>query len=87
MSVYQGNVTRMGQRLIAQQLGLSKNTVTAAIRELAQRGHVAVDGSGKAARWYQLTSPVFASKQRAGVEEVVARPGGARRLVSVRKAE
>ena len=65
MAVWQGTVASIGQRLIANRLGFSKNTVTAGIRELEARGHITIKRSGKQRYFYHLESPVFGKKQRA----------------------
>jgi len=80
--VFQGSVTRVGQRRIAAQLGYHQETVSLGIQELVNRGHVKVLGKGKTRRSYILQSPVFSQKQ--GQETVVvSAPSGARRMVSV----
>ena len=82
LHVWHGRVTRVGQRLIAKNLGFHQETVLRAVRELAERGLLDVVGAGKARRSYVLHSPVFAQKQ--GQETVVvSSPSGGRRMVSV----
>jgi hypothetical protein len=85
--VFQGNTAKLGQRLIAQKVSASKNTVNGAIRELSGRGFIAITGEGKARRIYTLSSKVFGQKQRSGVEEIICEPGsGVRRFASTRSA-
>ena len=75
-----------GQRRIAGILGLHKETVGLAIRELEERKHIVAKGVGKARRIYHLESSVFGQKQRAGIEEVISSPSRTPRLASVRTA-
>lgn len=82
MQVWQGAVAKVGLRRIGTKLGFHRDTVSKAIEELAERGHLKVMGAGKARRSYLLVSPVFSQKQ--GQETVVvSAPSGARRMVSV----
>lgn len=69
MSVWQGSVARMGNRLIAERLGMSQMAVSRAIRELDGAGHLSrAAEKGQRGIWI-LTSKVFA--QRQGKERVV----------------
>jgi DNA-binding MarR family transcriptional regulator len=81
---YQGTTVSIGQRRIAGILGLHKETVGIAIRELEEREHIAIRGKGKARRIYHLQSSVFGQKQLAGVEEVISSPSRTRRFASTR---
>jgi DNA-binding IclR family transcriptional regulator len=85
LNVFQGNVAKIGQRLIANKLGINKDTVCKAVAELVERKHIGVIGKGRQRRWYSLLSAVYAQKQRAGVEEVVSAPSGGHRLATVAK--
>jgi hypothetical protein len=88
-SVFQGTVATIGQRLIAKKLHCHQETVSAALRDLEQFGHIVIIRNGKQRHWYHLTSNLFGQKQRAGVEEVQSYgPASApqKRLVSVRTA-
>jgi DNA-binding MarR family transcriptional regulator len=87
--VYQGNVVKCGQRLIARKMGANKETVNLALHELQERGHISIRGKGKARRIYILHSNLFGQKQRAGVESlIVSGPKSAprKRLATVRSA-
>ena len=83
---YQGTTVSIGHRRIAGILGLHKETVGIAVRELEERKHIVIKGKGKARRVYHLQSPVFGQKQRAGIEEVISSPRRTPRLASVRGA-
>lgn len=50
-----------GVRLIAEQLGMSKNTAHAALCDLETRGHIVTKSTGKQRRSYILTSAIFHS--------------------------
>jgi len=56
-----GKVSR-GRRAIAAATGMSRDTVSSAIRQLKERGHIRVDGTGRARRHYFLLSPVYSEK-------------------------
>lgn len=87
--IFQGNTVRIGQRLLARKLGVSKTTINDSIQELARKGHIVIAGEGKARRIYLLTSNRFGAKQRAMDagedvrEELVSGPR--RRLAVARK--
>jgi hypothetical protein len=81
---YQGTTVRIGQRRIANLLGLHLDTVNVAIHELERRRHIAISGAGNTRRIYHLRSSVFGQKQRAGTEEVISSPSGLPRLASTR---
>ena len=83
---YQGTTVRIGQRRIAKLLRMHLETVNATIHELERRGHIVINGIGKARRMYHLSSPVFGQKQRTGIEEVIGSPSGVPRLASTRIA-
>lgn len=86
-SVFQGNVATVGMRRIGKLIGKSPATVMRRLRELEAAGHIKVPPQRLGQRgFYELLSPVFAQKQRAGIEEVVSSPSGGRRLASVRTA-
>ena len=51
-----------GMRMIADKLGISKNTATSAIAELVKQGHVTSLGIGKQRGSYMLASPIFRPK-------------------------
>ena len=82
--VYQGSTVKLGQRYLAAFVGMNAGTVNRALHALEERGHVTIIGEGKARRLYQLNSPVFGKKQRAGVREVIGSASSGRRLASVR---
>jgi hypothetical protein len=85
MSVFQGNVARVGLRRIGKLIGCSRNSAHRAIQELVNQGHISAGAVNAGERsYYVLNSMLFAQKQRAGVDEVVSYPH--RRLVSVRTA-
>lgn len=88
LKVFQGNVTTVGVRHLATMTGKSKSVIHRLITELVTIGHVAPSPETKRGQrgFYTLTSPVFAQKQRAGVQEIVSSPSGGRRLASVRSA-
>jgi hypothetical protein len=96
MWVFQGNMARRGQRAIANAIGIRQMTVSAAIRQLVELGHIRIANrelvrlgliNSKQANHsrgiYELLSPVFGSKQRDGITEVVSSPRGDRRFVAV----
>lgn len=84
LDVYQGNIARVGMRLIGRLLDMSPMTVKRRIDELAHAGHIERHPIKNGHRaYYMLTSPVFAQKQRAGTKEVVSCPRGHRRMVSI----
>ena len=76
--VYQGTIVRVGQRRIAEQLGLHKETVMTALAELQRATHIDISGEGQARRIYHLRSNLFGQKQRAGVTAIVSSPTGSR---------
>lgn len=87
--VWQGTTAKIGQRRIADLLQIRQATVSAALKELAERGHIEVKSGKDGAKdrgLYCLLSPIFGQKQRAGVDEVISSPSGNRRLASVRTA-
>lgn len=84
--VFQGNIVAIGLRELGKLCGISAASAMRRVKELEAGGHVRVKrGSNGQRAHYELVSPVFAQKQRAGVEEVVETPSGARRMVSVRE--
>jgi len=85
-AVHQGTVAKIGQRRICKLLGIHQETVALALRNLAARGHITINGSGNRRRTYHLHSDVFGQKQRAGIEVVISSPSGMRRLATVRSA-
>lgn len=81
--VFQGATCSLGQRAIAERLGLARNTVADGLEQLEQRGHIEFNRSSHGRRaMYILTSPVFSQKQ-GRVTEVVSAPSGGRRYASV----
>lgn len=83
LNVRQGAVARVGQRRIAEQIGMDRGTVAAALLDLVSRGHVTIAAAKRGARQgYVLNSPVFSQKQ-GRVTEVVSSPSGGRRYASV----
>lgn len=83
LNVRQGAVARVGQRRIADQIGMDRGTVATAIAELVGRGHVTIAAAKRGARQgYVLNSLVFSQKQ-GRVTEVVSAPSGGRRYASV----
>lgn len=85
-SVHQGTVASIGQRRIADRLGFSRTTVSEAVKDLAAYGHLKIMACGAQRYRYHLTSEVFGSKQRAGVESVIMSGPGRKRLATVRVA-
>jgi hypothetical protein len=81
---YQGTTVKIGQRRIAELLGVHVETVNGAIHELEGCQHIAIRGDGKTRRIYHLWSSVFGQKQRAGIEEVISSPSRTLRLASTR---
>ena len=87
--VHQGTVATIGQRRIAKKLGCHQETVSTAIRDLAEGGHIVIVKAGRQRYRYHLNSNVFGQKQRALdagesiEEELVSFPR--RRLATVRK--
>jgi DNA-binding transcriptional MocR family regulator len=83
MSVFQGSVAFIGQRLIADRFGVSQSTVSRRLRELEKVGHIRrmAGKRGYRAHW-ALTSVVFGQKQ-GKVTEVVSSPSGGLRYASV----
>ena len=87
LSVWQGNQSYIGMRLIAELCGVSAPTVMRRLATLEARGHIKTSKSGNGKRsFYCLTSPVFGQKQRDGEHVIVSQPSGRKRLVSVRAA-
>lgn len=83
LKTFQGNISSIGLRQLGKLAGMSPATAMRRLRELISTGHLKISKAGNGQRaWYELTSPVFAQKQRAGVETIVQYPR--RRLVSVR---
>ncbi len=80
---FQGTTANIGQRRIANLLGVHLGTVNRSLHELEERQHIAIRGSGKGRRIYHLCSLVFGQKQRVGVEEVISSPSRTPRLASV----
>lgn len=84
----QGTTATLGERFIAERLGLHRQTVRKALARLAERNHITIHGAGKQRRLYHLHSNVFGQKQRAldagteTKEELVSFPR--RRLATVR---
>jgi hypothetical protein len=73
-SVHQGTVAVIGQRRIAKLLGCHQETVSAALLDLAQYGHIVIVAKGKQRHIYHLTSDVFGQKQKSGEETLVSKP-------------
>lgn len=84
---WQGNTAYIGARRIAELAAYSERLTLESLKALSACGHIAVAPRKRGERSrYELTSKVFGKKQRDGVEEIVSRPNGAKRLVSVRVA-
>ena len=81
--VFQGNVASIGQRLIANRLGIAPGSANKAIAELVAAGHITASGIGKERKQYVLHSQLFARKQANGKTVLVSMPNGARRMVAV----
>jgi hypothetical protein len=85
-SVWQGATAKIGTRLIANCVHASRRLVAESLSRLEIRGHVKKAGARRGQRpTYLLTSPVFAQKQRAGLEEAVSGPSRTLRLASIRR--
>lgn len=86
----QGTTATLGERLIAEKLGIHRQTVRKSLSRLAERNHITIRGSGKQGRVYHLHSSAFGYKQRALdagesiKEELVSYPRP--RLATVRTA-
>ena len=86
LSVYQGNIARVGMRQLGKIIGKSAATVKRRIVELVKAGHLKPNtGKSGERAFYELTSPVFGQKQRSGVTEVVSSPSRGRRYASLGK--
>lgn len=89
--IFSGTVAKIGQRRIGKLLVIHQQTVGLALKELEERGHVVIIGSGKQRRMYHLTSKRFGMKQRAldagesMIEDLIIN-GPRRRLATVRPA-
>ena len=94
--VFQGNVARRGQRAIANAIGVRQMSVSTAIWQLMEAGHIRIANTelwqrglmsttqAKHCRGvYELLSSVFGSKQRDGITEVISSPRGSRRFASL----
>jgi DNA-binding transcriptional regulator YhcF (GntR family) len=57
--VFQGTTVNIGQRRIANLLGVHVGTVNRALHELGERKHISIRGRGNGRRIYHLHSPVF----------------------------
>lgn len=86
LDVKQGTTAKLGQRLIAKDLGMDRSTVAAALAELQAQGHLVIVGTGQRRRVYHLKSAVFGQKQGC-VTEVVSSPSGGKRYASITKGE
>ncbi len=85
--VFQGATCSLGQRAIAERLGLARNTVADGLEQLEQRGHIELNRSSHGRRaMYILTSPAFGQKQ-GKVTVVVSSPKGDKRYASVAAEE
>lgn len=84
LKTYQGNVSYIGMRLLAELCGSSAATVCRRVQILEDRGHITTvkDGNGRR-HWYVLNSPAFGQLQRDQKETIVFGRGGTRRMVSV----
>ena len=70
--VRHGNIAFIGHRKIAGLTNISSSTAGRAVRQLIKAGHVNVLQGGKGQRnCYELASPVFAQKLRAGERVLV----------------
>ena len=82
--VFEGSTARIGIRAMARFAAMGKNTASAAIKELAERGHISVVEMGNGHRqMYVLQSEMFGQKQ--GKVNVVRSGPSGKRLVSVEK--
>jgi hypothetical protein len=87
LSVWQGNQSYIGMRLLAELCKTSPATVLRRLKVLESRGHIMAQKCGDGKRsFYLLNSEVFGQKQRDGVKEIVSSPRGGRRMVSVEVA-
>ena len=74
LNAWNGNVACIGQRLIAERLGISQKVVSKSIQELCKRKHVERRDNGKGHRAHtKLLSPIYLWKKGKGRE----REGGA----------
>lgn len=83
LKTFQGNIASIGVRELGKMLGICKSTTKVAVDELIAAGHIKAHHENGKRAVYELTSPVFAQKQRAGVNAIVSYPH--RTLVSVEK--
>jgi hypothetical protein len=84
---FQGNVSQVDKRRLATLARCAERLVVASLKKLAAAGHIRKDlrqRRGQRGR-YELLSPVFGAKQRAGVEDVAVVPDGRRHPVSARR--
>lgn len=83
LKTFQGSVAKIGMRQLGILIGKSPATAMRRVKELVSAGHLRVSRKENGKRcWYEFTSPVFAQKQRAGIQEVIHYPR--KRMVSVR---
>lgn len=83
MSVWQGTTAYIGQRLIAERLGISQSEVSKSVRSLVGSGHLEWMDNGRGRRAHmQLKSPLFGQKQGRRFE-VGEGPSGGMRIVSL----
>lgn len=61
------NTVWIGHRLIAEKTGLNRETVSAALKELAKLGHIATTGEEKHRASYILTSNRFKDEAQPGI--------------------
>lgn len=82
--VFEGSTARIGIRALARFAAMGKNTANAAIKELAERGHISiVEMAAGHRQMYVMQSEIFGQKQ-GNVNVVRSTPRG-KRLVSVEK--
>jgi hypothetical protein len=84
LAVFQGNVSIASNRVMAGQLGISRESVRRAVKELLASEHVKMSNHKRGGKPnYELLSPVFGKKQGAIDEVYISPDGSKKRLVSV----
>ena len=59
-SAHHGSIVKLGQRRIADKLGIHQETVGLALKELADSGLIKISGRGQSRRSYSLRPPLLA---------------------------
>ena len=84
--VWEGAVSRISQREIAQAMQVSQSKISRILSDLIRAGHVTNRSEGRGRRaWYVLTSSIFS--QRQGKETILRSRPRSVQVVSVERAE